>query len=155
MPGFEKIRFERDNFHEDLICKHCFNILHTPQTCQVCEVYFCLECSQEIHREQSKHENLLKQEKTGECVHLFKESSKYLGNKLNKLEIKCRYWFMGCEQVDLLENMVRHQDNCKKMMKNFDTIKDLLIKCPKGCQKLCSIDELQRNQHDCVQYLKQ
>lgn len=49
---------------------------------------------------------------------------------------------MGCEYIDLVENMVKHQEICKKKMKNFDTNKDLLIKCPKGCQKLCSIDEV-------------
>lgn len=142
MPGFERIRFTRENFHDDLICKYCFNILYEPVTCQTCQVNFCAKCADIIVKEQSKKENILRQDKLG-CIHNFQPSSKYLTNKLNKLELKCKYWFMGCDYVSLLENMVAHQESCSKKPKGrFNTVEDLLIKCPKGCQKLCTIDEV-------------
>lgn len=81
------------------------------------------------------------------------EVSKFLIDKLNNLEIKCKYWYNGCEKIAKLPQIAAHERKCEKIPeKSFNDQEDLLFECPQGCQKLCSLPEI-KGKHNCVTHL--
>ena len=80
--------------------------------------------------------------------------SKFLIDKLNNLDIKCKYWYNGCDKVLKLPQIAAHEKKCEKIPdKEFNDQEDLLFECPQGCHKLCTLPEI-KGKHSCVYHLQ-
>lgn len=89
-----------------------------------------------------------------ECVHELAPVSKFLIDKLNNIEIKCKYWYNGCDKILKLPQIGAHEKKCDKVPdKEFNDQEDLLFECPQGCHKLCTLPEI-KGKHSCVFHLQ-
>ena len=73
---------------------------------------------------------------------------------MNNLDIKCKYWYNGCEKLMKLPQILSHEKKCEKIPdKEFNDQEDLLFECPQGCHKLCNLPEI-KGKHSCIYHLQ-
>lgn len=137
MPGLDRLRFPR-KLPLDLLCPLCSEVLDAPIQCLKCNLIFCTNCTT-----------------SSECDHQLSSVTKYLIDKLNSLEIKCKYWYNGCDKILKIPLISQHERKCDKIPnKEFNEQEDLLFECPQGCQKLCSMPEI-KGKHSCIAHLQE
>ncbi|CAG2164505.1 unnamed protein product [Oppiella nova] len=97
MPGFERSRVVgvSDEELDEFICGICLKVFVNPVVIQCCQQSYCSEC---IHNWLSNN-NTCPNDRKELSVGDVGRAPRLVYNLLNKMQVKCDFYAMGCESV--------------------------------------------------------
>lgn len=100
------ITSEYSSVVEELICPICSSLVLDAVACKKCEKPFCKFC---IHTWLKKKNSC-----PNRCTTFVEtELPRLLRNMINKIKAKCIYHKLGCNEVILYENYIKHIETCE------------------------------------------
>lgn len=106
--GIDTDRFVSKSIDEGLICSICAQVLEKPLMVDTCEHTYCEQCIKEWYGV----DRTCPQCRIPITERQLLTISRYMRNRLNELQLICKFESIGCTFVSALENIESHEKEC-------------------------------------------
>ena len=116
IEGYPHNLFLKTIVPPELFCVLCKNVLRDPVTCLTCKIWLCLSCTQNAFLKRSSFfffNKIRYRCNFGDEKHSYSPINKFIKNKIEEYQIRCKYSGQGCLKVAKVGVIDKHEEACE------------------------------------------